>query len=51
MGQWRQIDLPQRGEYDPEYEEDDDGLGELHESKQENAKNFRNHLSVFVDRF
>ena len=50
MGQWRQIDLPQRGEYDPEYE-DDDGLGELHESKQEDAKNFRNHLSVFVDRF
>lgn len=38
MGQWRQIDLPQRGD-DPSSEPVED------------AKNFRNHLSIFVDHF
>lgn len=52
MGQWRQIDVPQtRGENQNLDDQDDD---ELHEPKPEvleDTKNFRNHLSVFVDRF
>lgn len=53
MGQWRQIDVPQmRGENGDL--DDDHNDGELHESKPEvleDTKQFRNHLSVFVDRF
>jgi hypothetical protein len=43
LGQWRQIELPQRGNDDHEQRAQSEQL--------DDAKNSRNHLSVFVDHF
>lgn len=46
LGQWRQIELPQRGGSD-----DHEQRTQVQLEQSDDAKNCRNHLSVFVDHF
>lgn len=45
LGQWRQIELPQRGD------DDHQQRPQIQSEQSDDAKKSRNHLSVFVDHF